>query len=70
MNIDIGDISKYNDLDYLTKAKMMFVFNALNKGWKIQKKENRYIFTKNHNEKKEVFTDNYLKRFIETNLSS
>jgi hypothetical protein len=70
MDIEIGDISNYNDIDYLTKAKMMFVFNALNKGWKIQKKENRYIFTKKHNGKKEVLTDKYLKRFIETNISS
>ena len=27
-----------------------------------------YIFTKNHEGKKEVFLDNYLKKFLETNF--
>jgi hypothetical protein len=48
----------------------MFIFNALEKGWKIKKKGERYVFSKNHEGKKEVFTDAYLKRFIKTNLFS
>ena len=66
----------------LVKSKKILILGAssdiglktidlyLNKGWKVQKKENRYIFTKKHNGKKEVLTDKYLKRFIETNISS
>ena len=48
--------------------KMMFLYNALEKGWKIQKTENSYIFTKKHEGKKEVFQADYLDKFIESNL--
>ena len=47
---------------------MVLLFNALEKGWTIKKKNNSYIFTKNHEGKKEILMDNYIKRFIETNL--
>ena len=43
-------------------------FNALEKGWSIKKKGERFVFSKNHEGKKEVFLDSYLKRFIHTNL--
>ena len=47
---------------------MMFIYNALDKGWTIKKKQNSYIFTKNHEGKKEVLLDDYLKRFMMENL--
>ena len=58
------EMSKY------VKTKMMFIFNALEKGWKIKKKGERYVFSKNHEGKKEVFLDSYLKRFIESNIKN
>ena len=48
--------------------KMIFIMNSLNQGWKIQKSENSYIFTKKHEGKKEVFQSDYLEKFIESNL--
>jgi len=68
MDISIQNIKKYDDIDIVTKTKMILIFNALEKGWKIKKKKNSYIFSKNHEGKKEVLLDNYVKRFIETNL--
>ena len=62
------DINAYEKFDILKKTKMIFIFNALEKGWKIKKKDDRYIFSKNHEGKKEVFLDSYLKRFIESNI--
>ena len=62
------DINAYEKFDILKKTKMIFIFNALEKGWKIKKKDERYIFSKNHEGKKEVFLDSYLKRFIESNI--
>jgi hypothetical protein len=56
-------------IDYLKFKKMSFLINALEDGWTIKKRKDTYIFTKNHEGKKEVFTDTYLKHFIETNLS-
>ena len=68
MDISIQNIKKYDDIDIVTKTKMILIFNALEKGWKIKKKKNSYIFSKNQEGKKEVLLDNYVKRFIETNL--
>ena len=55
-------------IDTIKLHKMAFLYNALEEGWKIKKKENVYIFTKNHENKKEVILDNYLKKFIEQNF--
>ena len=55
-------------IDAIKLHKMAFLYNALEEGWKINKKKDMYIFTKNHEGKKEVFLDNYLKQFIENNL--
>jgi hypothetical protein len=48
--------------------KMIFIMNALNKGWKIKKIEESYIFTKKHEGKKEILKSDYLEKFIESNL--
>jgi len=55
-------------INYLTLQKMGFLYNALEDGWEIKKEDNRYIFVKKHEGKKEVFSDNYLRRFIEQNF--
>ena len=48
--------------------KMAFLFNAVENGWTINKKKNLYIFSKNHEGKKEVYLDSYLARFMKGNL--
>jgi hypothetical protein len=48
--------------------KMVFLTNALDKGWSIKKTDDSYIFTKKHEGKKEVFQSDYLEKFIESNL--
>ena len=68
MEINLENVNIYDDADIVKKTKMVLIFNALEKGWTIKKKNNSYIFTKNHEGKKEVLMDNYIKRFIETNL--
>jgi hypothetical protein len=73
MNIDIniGDLrdNKINNIEYNTKTlkQMIFIYNALENGWKISKKNEHYIFTKRHMNKKEVFKNTYLANFIEEN---
>ena len=44
--------------------KMKFIFNALRDGWEIRKEEDSYIFTKKHEGKKEVYSNNYLRAFV------
>jgi len=47
--------------------KMILVFNALENGWTIKKKNKKYIFSKNHEGKKEIFSEDYLTSFIKDN---
>ena len=47
--------------------KMKFIFNALNDGWEIRKEEDSFIFTKKHEGKKEVYSNNYLRAFVVKN---
>ena len=56
-------------LDSVKLQKMVFLYNALENGWTIKKKKDLYIFTKNHEGKKEVYLDDYLKRFMKENFS-
>ena len=55
-------------IDFIKFHKMAFLFNALNNGWTIKKKEKAYIFSKKHEGKREVYLDTYLKRFMVTNF--
>ena len=48
---------------------MAFIYNALENGWDIKKNGDKYIFLKNHEGKKEVYLDSYLRKFLETNIS-
>jgi hypothetical protein len=47
--------------------KMVFIMNALNDGWKVQKQEDDFIFTKKHEGKREIFKSDYLEKFIYSN---
>jgi hypothetical protein len=67
MDVDI-DIETNKQIDCILLQKMIFIYNALDKGWAVKKKKNAYIFTKNHEGKKEVLLDTYLKRFMMDNL--
>ena len=60
-----NDVKNFN---YLTIQKMALIYNALEDGWTVKKKENKYIFIKNHRGKKEVYLDDYLKKFMTENL--
>ena len=68
MELEINDIQNFDNLDVLTKTKMMFIFNSLENGWKIKKSNDKYIFSKKHENKKEFLLDNYLNTFIKENL--
>ena len=75
-NLGIGstiDIDIYQDngnleIDTLKFKKICFIFNAIEEGWTIKKKDNTYIFSKKHEGKKEVYLDTYLQTFIENNM--
>jgi len=56
-------------LDKSQIRKMMFLMNALEQGWSLKKLNNSYIFTKKHENRKEIFQENYLENFLLSNFS-
>jgi hypothetical protein len=74
MDIDIK-ITKNNneqldlEVDKIKFQKMVFLYNALENGWSIKKRKDSYIFTKNHEGKKEVFDEQYLSIFMKENVN-
>ena len=65
MNIEINvDNLEMNKIKF---QKMVFLYNALDNGWSIKKRNNSYIFSKNHEGKKEIFESSYLSIFMKEN---
>lgn len=48
--------------------KMTFILNALEDGWKVKKMNENYIFTKKHENKREIFKEDYLENFVMSNM--
>jgi len=72
MNIEINiansnDENKQIEIDQIKFQKMVFLYNALDNGWSIKKRNNSYIFTKNHEGKREIFETSYLSIFMKEN---
>lgn len=44
---------------------ILFVFSALEDGWSVRKQQEQYVFSKQHEGKKEVFSKDFLYAFIE-----
>lgn len=55
------------NIDSKKLQKLCFLYNSLENGWTIKKKQDKYIFSKKHLGKKEILSDNYLSTFIEQN---
>ena len=61
---DLGNIK----VDAIKFQKMLILFNSIEQGWSVKKKNESYVFTKHHENKKEVLEDSYLTKFMKTNL--
>ena len=46
---------KTSNIDRETLCKMTLIYNSLEKGWSVKKREKSYIFTKNHKGEKKCF---------------
>ena len=55
-------------IDGIKLQKMLILFNAIEDGWSIKKKQEWYVFTKKHEGKREILPDSYLLTFMKTNL--
>ena len=79
-NIDIDRPINKSNSEILTKedfleslddkiiSKMVFLYNAVNEGWKIEKRDGMYVFRKKHENKEEIYSDAYLENFVSNNL--
>ena len=58
-------------LDKKQFQKMVFINNAIEEGWTVKKNEesDSYIFTKKHENRREIFQSDYLEKFIQKNAS-
>lgn len=56
-------------IDTIQFQKMALLFNAIEDGWSIKKRNDSYVFTKNHEGKKEILHDDYLISFMKNNLN-
>ena len=63
-----SELPRRLEVDVVQIHKMAFVYNAVNDGWKVEKKEGKYVFSKKHEGKKEIYLDSYLEKFVSNNV--
>jgi len=70
VNLDsLKDLENDNvKVDVIKFQKMMLLFNSIEQGWSVKKRDGSYVFSKPHENKKEVLEDSYLLKFMKTNL--
>ena len=61
-------MSENINIDCIDFHKMSFIYNAIQSGWSVKLKNKKYVFKKKHNDKKEIYLENYLKDFVEKNM--
>ena len=70
INLDsLKDLENDNvKVDVIKFQKMLLLFNSIEQGWSVKKRGESYVFSKNHEGKKEVLEDSYLLKFMKSNL--
>jgi hypothetical protein len=70
VNLDsLKDLENENvKVDVIKFQKMMLLFNSIEQGWSVKKRDDSYVFSKPHENKKEVLEDSYLLKFMKINL--
>ena len=69
MNLEcLKDLDNNLKIDSIKLQKMLLLFNAIDDGWSVKKRNGSYVFSKNHENKKEILEDSYLLKFMKTNL--
>jgi len=55
------DLTKYSLKEW---RKILFIFNAIEDGWSVKKRDNLYIFSKQKGKEKQIYEEKYLEKFI------
>ena len=69
MNIELFVDDKTIKIDPKKFQKMLFLYNSLDEGWSIKKKNDSYVLRKPHENKKEILNDSFLSIFMKEKLS-
>ena len=71
INLDsLKDLENNADfkVDAIKFQKMLLLYNTIEQGWSVKKRNGSYVFTKNHENKKEILDDSYLLKFMKSSL--
>ena len=69
INLDsLKDLENNVKIDAVSFQKMLLLYNSIEQGWSVKKHNNSYVFSKKHENNKEVLEDSYLLKFMTTNL--
>ena len=69
INLDsLKDLENNVKIDSVKFQKMLLLYNSIEQGWSVKKNNDSYVFSKKHENKKEVLEDSYLLKFMKTNL--
>ena len=70
INLDsLKDLENQNvKIDVIKFQKMILLFNSIEQGWSVKKRNDSYVFVKSHEGKKEILEDSYLTKFMKTSL--
>ena len=66
----VADTPNNIKVDKSVFQKLIFLANALEQGWTVKKSNDTYIFTKKHENRQEVFQENYLETFLLSNYNA
>ncbi len=70
MELNISMANTDVTVGFIELQKLYFINNAIDAGWAVKKRNDKYIFSKKHENKKEVYLETYLQKFIEANLTT
>lgn len=52
------------DINKKDLSKILFIFNAIEDGWNVKKRDNSYIFSKQKCKEKQVLSEDFLNKFL------
>lgn len=55
-------------IDNIYLQKMIFIMNALENGWDVKKRHDKFIFSKKNQNHKEIYQEDFLQKFVESNI--
>ena len=70
MELNVTMAASDLNIEFIELQQMLFINNAIDAGWAVKKRNDKYIFSKKHENKKEVYLETYLQQFIEENLAA